>query len=97
MHFKKAVDGIAKKIDPGEPLDKDIYELEAHESNGVPSTPGSLEDALKALEEDHEFLLGGGVFTDDVIETWIDYKMEKEVKPMQLRPHPFEFALYYDI
>jgi len=91
------LDGIAKKIDPGEPIDKDIYELGAHESNGVPSTPGSLEEALKALEVDHDFLLAGGVFTEDVIQTWIAYKMEKEVKPMQLRPHPYEFALYYDI
>jgi glutamine synthetase len=91
------LDGIANKIDPGEPMDRDIYEMEAHESNGVPSTPGSLEDALKALEDDHKFLLQGGVFTDDVIKTWIDYKIEKEVRPMQLRPHPYEFAMYYDI
>ncbi len=91
------LDGIANKIDPGDPLDKDIYELKPEEANGVPSTPGSLQDALKALEEDHDFLLKGEVFTEDVIKTWIDYKMEKEVKPMQLRPHPYEFSLYYDI
>jgi glutamine synthetase len=91
------LDGIANKIDPGDPLDKDIYELDLEEAKGVPSTPGSLQDALKALEEDHAFLLKGGVFTEDVIKTWIEYKMEKEVKPLQLRPHPYEFSLYYDI
>ncbi len=91
------IDGIKNKIDPGEPLDKDIYELTAEELQGVPSTPGSLDEALQALEHDHDFLLKGDVFTEDVIETWISYKREKEVKPMQLRPHPFEFALYYDI
>jgi glutamine synthetase len=91
------LDGISRKLDPGDPLDQDIYELHTQGSNGIPSTPGSLEEALAALENDHEFLLRGGVFTDDVIQTWIDYKKEKEVKPMQLRPHPYEFALYYDI
>lgn len=91
------LDGIVNKIDPGNPLDKDLYDLDPHEANGVPSTPGSLEDALKALEADHAFLLKGDVFTEDVIQTWIEYKMEKEVKPLQLRPHPYEFALYYDI
>jgi glutamine synthetase len=66
-------------------------------SNGVQSTPGSLEHALEALQNDHEFLLRGGVFTEDVIQTWIDYKTEKEVRPMLLRPHPYEFTMYYDI
>jgi glutamine synthetase len=91
------LDGIMNKIDPGQPLDKDIYDMEPEELKNVPSTPGSLEEALKALERDHDFLLRGDVFTEDVIETWIDYKMEKEVKPMALRPHPYEFGLYYDV
>lgn len=91
------LDGVINKIDPGEPLDKDIYDLPAEELKNVPSTPGSLEEALKALAKDHEYLLKGDVFTEDVIETWIKYKMEKEVKPMALQPHPFEFSLYYDV
>jgi glutamine synthetase len=91
------LDGILNKIEPGEPLDKDIYDLEPEELKNVPSTPGSLEEALKALERDHEFLLKGDVFTEDVIDTWIDYKMDREVKPMALRPHPYEFGLYYDV
>ena len=92
-----AIDGIQNKIDPGEPLDKDIYDLPPEELAKVPTTPGSLGEALAALEADHEFLLKGDVFTKDVIETWIDYKMENEVKALALRPHPWEFALYYDI
>jgi glutamine synthetase len=91
------VDGIINKIDPGEPLDKDIYDLAPEELKNVPSTPGSLDEALKALERDHDFLLRGDVFTEDVIDTWISYKMDKEVKPMALRPHPYEFGLYYDV
>jgi glutamine synthetase len=91
------IDGIINKIDPGEPLDKDIYDMEPEELKHVPSTPGSLEDALHALERDHDFLLRGDVFTEDVIDAWIGYKMDKEVKPMALRPHPFEFGLYYDV
>jgi glutamine synthetase len=91
------LDGIINRIDPGEPLDKDIYDMEPEELKDVPSTPGSLHDALKALAEDHEFLLKGDVFTEDVIETWINYKMDREVKPMALQPHPFEFGLYYDV
>lgn len=89
------LDGIVNRIDPGDPLDKDLYD--PHEANGVPSTPGSLEEALKALEADHAFLLRGDVFTEDVIQTWIEYKIEKEIKPMKLRPHPYEFTLYYDV
>ncbi len=92
-----AIDGIQNKIDPGEPLDKDIYDLPPEELAKVPTTPGSLGEALAALEADHDFLLKGDVFTKDVIETWIDYKMENEVKELALRPHPWEFALYYDI
>ncbi|HUI08968.1 MAG TPA: type I glutamate--ammonia ligase [Bacteroidota bacterium] len=91
------IDGILNKLDPGEPLDKDIYDLEPEELKHVPSTPGSLEEALRALERDHEFLLRGGVFTESIIDTWIGYKMDKEVKPMALRPHPYEFGLYYDV
>ena len=91
------IDGIQNKIDPGDPLDKDIYDLPPEELAKVPHTPGSLRDALIALEADHEFLLKGDVFTPDVIETWIDYKMENEVKALDLRPHPWEFAMYYDI
>ncbi|HEY4611914.1 MAG TPA: type I glutamate--ammonia ligase [Bacteroidota bacterium] len=90
------LDGIINKIDPGKPLDKDIYDMTPEQLRDVPSAPGSLADSLKALENDHDFLLRGDVFTEDLIETWIDYKMEKEVKPMQLRPHPYEFMLYYD-
>jgi len=92
-----AIDGIQNKIDPGQPLDKDIYDLPAEELAKVPHTPGSLREALAALEKDHDFLLKGDVFTEDVIETWINYKMENEVKALDLRPHPWEFALYYDI
>jgi len=91
------LDGIEHKIDPGQPLDKDIYELEPEELAKVPSMPGSLEDALTALEKDHAFLLKGDVFTEEVLETFIDYKRKKEVDAVRLRPHPYEFALYYDI
>ena len=91
------LDGIRNKIQPGEPLDKDIYDLEPEELAKVPKTPGSLEEALDNLERDHEFLLHGDVFTSDVISTWIWYKREKEVEAVRLRPHPYEFALYFDI
>ena len=91
------IDGIQNKIDPGEPLDKDIYDLEPEELAKVPKAPGSLEESLAALKKDHEFLLRGEVFTSDVVETWIDYKTKNEVQAMQLRPHPYEFCLYYDI
>jgi glutamine synthetase len=91
------LDGIQNKIDPGQPLDKDIYELGPEELKGVPSVPGSLEAALSALEADHEFLLKGDVFTQDTIDTWIEYKRKREVDPVRLRPHPYEFLLYFDI
>jgi glutamine synthetase len=91
------LDGIKNKIRPGEPLDKDIYDLEPEELAKVPKTPGSLEEALHELEKDHEFLLQGDVFTKDVISTWIWYKREKEVDAIRLRPHPYEFYLYFDI
>ncbi|MBX3414087.1 MAG: type I glutamate--ammonia ligase [Pirellulales bacterium] len=91
------IDGIQNKIHPGEPLDKDIYDLEPEELAKVPKTPGSLDDALTALKNDHEFLLRGDVFTEDVISTWIWYKQKNEVDALRLRPHPYEFCLYYDI
>jgi glutamine synthetase len=91
------LDGVQNKIDPGQPLDKDIYELGPEELKGVPSVPGSLDAALIALENDHEFLLKGDVFTQDAIDTWIDYKRKREVDPVRMRPHPYEFTLYYDI
>jgi len=90
------LDGIEKKLNPGEPLDKDIYSLTPEELANVPSMPASLETALDNLKKDHEFLLKGDVFTEDVIETWIDYKMSNEVNQLRLRPHPYEFNLYYD-
>lgn len=91
------LDGVQNRIDPGEPLDKDIYDLPPEELANVPSLPGSLEEALNCLENDHEFLLKGDVFSKSMIERWIRYKREKEVDPMRLRPHPLEFAMYYDI
>ena len=91
------LDGIQNKIDPGEPLDKDIYALGPEELKNVPSLPGSLEDALDALEKDQDFLLKGDVFTQDAIDMWLEYKREKEVNQMRLRPHPYEFGLYFDI
>ena len=91
------LDGVINRIDPGEPLDKDIYDLSPEELKNVPSTPESLGHALKALQEDHEYLLKGDVFTEDVINTWINYKIDKEVKPMALRPTPYEFELYFDV
>jgi glutamine synthetase len=90
------MDGIKNQIDPGEPLDVDIYELSPEELAKVPSTPGSLAEALEALKADHDFLTAGGVFTEELISTWIEYKLSNEVIPMSLRPHPHEFALYYD-
>jgi glutamine synthetase len=91
------LDGIENKIDPGKPLDKDIYGLGPQELKGIPSLPASLESALEHLERDHEFLLKGDVFTEDNIRLWLTYKREREVDPIRLRPHPFEFALYFDI
>jgi len=91
------IDGIENKIDPGDPLDKNIYDLPPEELAEIDSAPGSLEEALEALESDSEFLLKGDVFTPDVIEKWIEYKTENEVNPVKLRPHPHEFYLYYDI
>ena len=90
------LDGIENKIDPGEPLDKNIYSLGPEELANIPTLPHSLDEALQALEEDHAFMLKGDVFTQDVIDTWIDYKKENEVDPLRLRPHPLEFQMYYD-
>ena len=91
------LDGIENKTDPGLPLDKDIYDLSPEELSQVPSMPGSLEDALEALERDFAFLLKGDVFTEELLRHYIEYKREKEVDAVRLRPHPYEFALYYDI
>jgi glutamine synthetase len=91
------LDGIENKIDPGEPLDKDIYSLSPEELAGVATMPGSLDEALTCLEEDHEFLLKGDVFTEDTVTNWIEYKFENEVQSLALRPHPHEFEMYYDI
>lgn len=91
------LDGIQNKIDPGSPLDKNIYDLPPEELAKVPSVPGSLEDALDALESDSEFLFKGDVFTEDVVKTWIEYKRENEVDALRLRPHPYEFYLYFDV
>lgn len=91
------LDGVQNRIDPGEPLDKDIYDLPPEELANVPSLPGSLDEALTALENDHDFLLKGDVFSTAMIEKWITYKREKEITPLRLRPHPLEFSMYYDI
>lgn len=91
-----AIDGIQNRIDPGKPLDRDIYEMTQEELAGYPKTPGSLSEAIDALEKDHRFLLAGGVFTEDLIAEWIRWKRHREIEPMSLRPHPYEFHLYYD-
>lgn len=90
------IDGIRNQIDPGDPLDVDLYDLSPEEAANVQQVPGSLEESLDALEGDHEFLLTGDVFTSDLIETWLDYKRTNEVDEVRLRPHPYEFFLYYD-
>ena len=91
------LDGIRNKIDPGEPIDKDLYELEPEEAGRVKSTPGSLAEVLDALQKDHEWLLQGDVFTPDVVETWLTYKRERELAAVNLRPVPYEFYLYFDL
>jgi len=91
------IDGIQNRIDPGAPLDKDIYDLSPEELKDVPSLPGSLDDSLSALENDHDFLLKGDVFTPQIIDRWISYKREREIQPLRLRPHPLEFSMYYDV
>jgi len=91
------IDGIQNKTEPPDPVDKDIYDLPPSDLANLPAVPSSLTEALDALEEDHEFLLQGGVFTEGLVKAWIDYKREHEVDPIRLRPHPYEFSLYYDI
>jgi glutamine synthetase len=91
------LDGIENKIDPGQPLDKDIYALSPEEVQGIPVMPSSLDEAINELEADHDFLLRGDVFTEDAIAMWIEYKRENEIKPVAMRPHPHEFELYFDV
>jgi glutamine synthetase len=91
------IDGIKNKIEPPEPVDKDLYELPPDEAAAIPQVPGSLDAVLSNLETDHDFLTEGGVFTDDLIETWVDYKRSNELDPIRLRPHPHEFELYFDV
>ena len=90
------LDGIENGYEPGEPLEQDLFELSSEETAALPQVPSSLEEALQALEADHEFLLKGDVFTKDVIENWISYKTENDVNPIRLRPHPYEFYLSFD-
>jgi glutamine synthetase len=91
------LDGIKNRIEPHEPVDKDLYELPPEEAKGIPQVPNSLQDSLDALAADHAFLLEGGVFTQELIDTWIEYKVENEIKPLAQRPHPFEYELYYGV
>jgi glutamine synthetase len=91
------LDGVQNKIDPGKPMDKDLYDLPPEEAKAVKQLPGSLEEVLNALEADHEFLLKGDVFTKDLLDSWLEYKRKMELDPVRLRPHPWEFALYFDI
>ncbi|WP_144717781.1 type I glutamate--ammonia ligase [Agrococcus jejuensis] len=91
------LDGIKNRIEPHEPVDKDLYELPPEEAKNIPQVPGTLEEALAALEADHQFLLEGNVFTEDLIQTWIEYKRENEILPAALRPHPFEYELYFGV
>ena len=91
------LDGVQRKLEPPEPVDKDIYELEGEEKARIQSVPGSLAESLKALEADHDYLLQGEVFTADLVETWLEYKWTREVEQVALRPHPWEFHLYHDV
>jgi len=91
------LDGVINKVDPGEPMDKDIYDLEPEEMKAVPSMPASLEEALAAIEDDHGFLMKGDVFSEDLLESYVAYKRKNEADAIRLRPHPYEFSLYYDI
>ncbi len=92
-----AIDGIKNQIDPGPPVDRDLYDLDPAELKGIQMTPGSLNEALDELEKDHAYLLEGGVFSEEVIHYWIQYKRENEVAAMRARPHPFEFCMYFDV
>jgi len=91
------LDGVQNKIDPGEPMDKNLYDLDPEEARNIPTMPASLEEALSNLENDYQFLLKGGVFTEDLVKAWIGYKRENDVDPVRIRPHPYEFFLYYDV
>jgi glutamine synthetase len=91
------LDGIQNKIEPPKPVDKDLYELTGEEAAAIPQVPGSLDAVLDNLEKDNDFLTRGGVFTKDLIDTWIDFKRKQEVDYVRLRPHPAEFELYYDL
>ena len=91
------LDGIQNKIDPGNSLEKDLYDLSPEDAAEIPVTPGSLDEALDVLEKDHAFLTQGDVFTADVVENWISYKRENEVDALRVRPHPWEFCMYFDI
>ncbi len=91
------LDGIKKGLDPGDPVDKNIYELPAEEAAKIKTVPGSLDASIAALEADHDFLLEGGVFTEDLLEMWIGYKKEREIDAIRLRPHPYEYHLYFDL
>jgi glutamine synthetase len=91
-----ALDGIKHKMDPGKPMDVDVYELSKEELANTKQAPGSLAEAIAALKKDHKFLTEGDVFSEDLIETWIQWKQEREIDEMALRPHPHEFHLYYD-
>ena len=91
------LDGIQNKTEPPTPVDRDLYDLPPEELAQVPQVPGSLDESLAALEADHDYLLTGGVFTPDVIETWLEYKRINEIDAVRLRPHPYEFYMYYDI
>ncbi|APA99151.1 Glutamate--ammonia ligase [Nocardia seriolae] len=91
------LDGITNKTEPALPVDKDLYELTPEESAEVAQTPASLEEVITRLEADHEYLTQGGVFTEDLIDTWIDIKRNQEIAPIHLRPHPYEFELYFDV
>ena len=90
------LDGVINEIEPPDPVDVNLYELSPEKAAEIKQVPGNLEEVLNALEQDYEFLLKGGVFTEDVIETWLDYKRTNELDPMRLRPHPYEFFLYMD-
>lgn len=91
------LDGIQHKIDPGQPLDVDLFELSEEELSRIPTVPSSLRRAIDALESDHEYLLKGSVFTKDVIDIWLEYKRKREIDTVRMRPHPYEFYLYFDI
>jgi glutamine synthetase len=91
------LDGIQNKINPGEPTDVDLFELSEEELNKIATVPSSLRRAVDALEVDHDYLLKGGVFTKDVIDVWLEYKRKREIDPVRMRPHPYEFYLYFDI